>query len=71
MSDSAFESKPFRLSLVQLGGTGDDKVANLAHAKEMVSKAAQPVDGKKTDLIMLPVSICTILRVIGYLCILA
>ncbi|CAE6516675.1 unnamed protein product [Rhizoctonia solani] len=47
-------TKPFRLSLVQLGGTGSDKAANLAHAKEMVLKAAQPVDGKKTDLIVLP-----------------
>ncbi|KAF8758603.1 putative oxidoreductase C terminal [Rhizoctonia solani] len=47
-------AKPFRLSLVQLGGTGDDKAANLEHAKEMVLKAAQPVDGKKTNLIVLP-----------------
>ncbi|ELU44739.1 carbon-nitrogen hydrolase domain-containing protein [Rhizoctonia solani AG-1 IA] len=54
MSNSAFEAKPFRLSLVQLGGTGDDKAANLEHAKEMVLKAAQPVDGKKTNLIVLP-----------------
>ncbi|KDN51742.1 hypothetical protein RSAG8_00290, partial [Rhizoctonia solani AG-8 WAC10335] len=54
MSNSAFEAKPFRLSLVQLGGTGADKAANLVHAKEMVLKAAQPVDGKKTDLIVLP-----------------
>ncbi|CAE6460300.1 unnamed protein product [Rhizoctonia solani] len=54
MSNSAFEAKPFRLSLVQLGGTGDDKATNLVHAKEMVLKAAHPVDGKKTDLIVLP-----------------
>ncbi|KAG8764295.1 hypothetical protein FRC11_005099 [Ceratobasidium sp. 423] len=54
MSNSAFEAKPFRLSLVQLGGTGADKAANLVHAKEMVLKAAQPVDGKKTNLIVLP-----------------
>lgn len=54
MSNSSFEAKPFRLSLVQLGGTGADKAANLVHAKEMVLKAAQPVDGKKTDLIVLP-----------------
>lgn len=54
MSNSAFEAKPFRLTLVQLGGTGADKTANLAHAKDMVSKAAQPVEGKKTDLIVLP-----------------
>ncbi|CAE6457383.1 unnamed protein product [Rhizoctonia solani] len=54
MSNSAFEARNFRLSLVQLGGTGADKAANLAHAKEMVLKAAQPVDGKKTDLIVLP-----------------
>ena len=60
MSNSAFEAKPFRLSLVQLGGTGADKAANLVHAKEMVLKAAQPVDGKKTDLIVLPVSTHTI-----------
>jgi hypothetical protein len=55
MSNSAFEANPFRLTLVQLGGTGSDKAANLAHAREMVLKAAQPVEGKKTDLIVLPV----------------
>lgn len=64
MSNSAFEAKPFRLSLVQLGGTGSDKAANLAHAKEMVLKAAQSVGGKKTDIIVLPVSALSNNRII-------
>lgn len=49
-------AKPFRLTLVQLGGLGADTAANLAHAKDMVLKAVEPVDGKKTDLVVLPVS---------------
>jgi hypothetical protein len=57
MSNSAFTAKPFRLTLIQLGGVGEDKSANLAHAQEMVKKAVQPVDGKKTDLVVLPVSL--------------
>lgn len=47
-------AKPFRLTLIQLGGLGADKAANLAHAKDMVLKAVEPVDGKKTDLVVLP-----------------
>jgi omega-amidase len=62
MSNSAFTAKPFRLTLIQLGGVGEDKTANLAHAKEMVKKAVQPVDGKKTDLVVLPVSLQNILQ---------
>ncbi|KAG9077013.1 hypothetical protein FS749_011151 [Ceratobasidium sp. UAMH 11750] len=54
MSDSAFTAKPFRLTLIQLGGLGADKSNNLAHAREMVMKAVQPVDGKKSDLVVLP-----------------
>ncbi|QRW00747.1 carbon-nitrogen hydrolase [Ceratobasidium sp. AG-Ba] len=54
MSNSAFTAKPFRLSLIQLGGVGADKTSNLAHAREMVLKAVQPVDGKKSDLVVLP-----------------
>ncbi|KAG9098227.1 hypothetical protein FRC06_006629 [Ceratobasidium sp. 370] len=54
MSNSAFTAKPFRLTLIQLGGLGADKSANLAHAREMVMKAIQPVDGKKSDLVVLP-----------------
>lgn len=52
-------AKPFRLSLIQLGGLGADKAANLAHAKDMILKAVGPVDGKKTDLVVLPVSLQT------------
>ncbi|KAG8712998.1 hypothetical protein FRC09_019237 [Ceratobasidium sp. 395] len=54
MSNSNFTAKPFRLTLIQLGGLGGDKSANLAHAREMVMKAAEPVDGKKSDLVVLP-----------------
>ena len=50
-------AKPFRLSLIQLGGLGADKAANLAHTRDMVLKAVEPVDGKKTNLVVLPVSI--------------
>lgn len=48
------------MALIQLGGITADKTANIAHAREMILKAAKPsIDGgKPTDLIVLPVSIC-------------
>lgn len=51
---AAVNAKPFRLSLIQLGGLGADKAANLAHTRDMVLKAVEPVDGKKTNLVVLP-----------------
>lgn len=51
--------KPFNLALIQLGGVGSDKSANLRHAREMLLKAARGEGGAKPDLIVLPV--CCIL----------
>lgn len=45
--------KPFTLALIQLGGIGADKSANLQHASDMIRKAASAI--KKPDLIVLPV----------------
>ena len=46
----------FHLALVQLGQIGSDKTKNLAHAKDMVLKAANRGDGQhpKPDVIVLP-----------------
>lgn len=49
------KASPFKLALIQLGNTGKDKTRNLAHAREMVLKAAKGKDGKKADLVVLPV----------------
>ncbi|RPD65790.1 carbon-nitrogen hydrolase [Lentinus tigrinus ALCF2SS1-7] len=48
--------KPFNLALIQLGGVGTDKAANLRHAREMIKKAASGDGGAKPkpDLIVLP-----------------
>lgn len=60
---SAPELKPFTLSMIQLGQIGADKSANLAHAKDMIARAAKGegsgAEGKP-DLIVLPVRNCTI-----------
>ena len=47
--------KPFTLALVQLGQIGSNKTENLKHARDMVLKAAAGKDGKKPNLIVLPV----------------
>lgn len=46
----------FHLALVQLGQIGPDKAANLAHARDMVLKAAAGSNGQHTkpDMIVLP-----------------
>lgn len=50
--------KPFRLALVQMGGVTSSKERNLAHAKELVARAASPGDGPKPGVIVLPVGSC-------------
>ena len=47
--------KPFRLALVQMGGVTSSKENNLAHAKELIARAASPQDGAKPGVIVLPV----------------
>jgi omega-amidase len=49
--------KAFNLALIQLGGIGADKSANLKHAQEMIFKAAAGEQGSKPkpDMIVLPV----------------
>ncbi|EPQ58508.1 carbon-nitrogen hydrolase [Gloeophyllum trabeum ATCC 11539] len=46
--------KPFRLALVQLGQVTSDTKSNLAHARDMISKAASGQGSKKPDLVVLP-----------------
>ncbi|KAF7796518.1 hypothetical protein EIP86_007696 [Pleurotus ostreatoroseus] len=47
--------KPFTLALIQLGQTGEDKTANLKHAREMILKAAAGTDsGSRPSLVVLP-----------------
>ncbi|KAI6028291.1 carbon-nitrogen hydrolase [Pisolithus orientalis] len=48
--------KPFKLALIQLGGVGPDKSANLKHAREMILKAAEGDGsaGSKPSLVVLP-----------------
>ncbi|KAJ3558055.1 hypothetical protein NM688_g1135 [Phlebia brevispora] len=47
--------KPFTLALIQLGHVGDDKTANLKHAREMILKAAAGAEsGSRPNLIVLP-----------------
>ncbi|KAG8830932.1 hypothetical protein FRC17_004041 [Serendipita sp. 399] len=48
------QPRPFRLSLIQLGGITDDKAKNLAHAKEMIDKASKPEAGDKPGVVVLP-----------------
>ena len=52
---SAPTFKPFNLALIQLGGVGSDKSANLKHAREMILKAAAGKESKRPDVIVLPV----------------
>jgi omega-amidase len=48
--------KPFNIALIQLGGLGANKSANLSHAREMILKAASPECSKpKPHIIVLPV----------------
>ena len=48
--------RSFNLAVIQLGGIGADKSANLKHAREMIVKATSGGDSKpKPDLIVLPV----------------
>lgn len=48
--------KPFKLALIQLGQVGASKEKNLAHARDMLSKAAKgSTDGIKPNLLVLPV----------------
>ncbi|THH05534.1 hypothetical protein EW146_g9875, partial [Bondarzewia mesenterica] len=54
MSSPAPTFKPFNLALIQLGQIGADKSANLAHAKEMILKAARPEASQRPDLVVLP-----------------
>lgn len=54
MSDLAPNSRAFRLALIQMGGVTSDKAHNLSHARHLIRKAAQPPDGKKPEMIVLP-----------------
>ncbi|KAF8582208.1 putative nitrilase [Ramaria rubella] len=42
------------MALIQLGGVGPSVEENLRHAREMILKAARPIEGAKPDLIVLP-----------------
>ncbi|KAH7908016.1 carbon-nitrogen hydrolase [Hygrophoropsis aurantiaca] len=48
--------KPFDLTLIQLGGVGSDKAANLQHARDMILKAAHKggQDDSRPKIIVLP-----------------
>lgn len=53
---ATIKAQPFKLALVQLGNTTKDKTHNLALARSKVLEAAQGGgDGKKPDLVVLPV----------------
>jgi hypothetical protein len=55
---ATIKAQPFKLALIQLGNTTKDKTHNLSLARSMVLKAAKGGnDGKKPDLIVLPVRI--------------
>ena len=57
MGSGAPVFKPFTLALIQLGNIGSDKAANLAHARDMIRRAAAGnASVGKPDLIVLPVS---------------
>lgn len=51
---AAIVARPFRLALIQLGQVTANKQANLAHAADMIRRAARE-SPKKPDLIVLPV----------------
>lgn len=55
MSSSGQTARPFRLALIQMGGITSNKEQNLAHAKELIKKAANPSSGEKPGVIVLPV----------------
>lgn len=50
--------KSFTIALVQLGGIGKDKRANLSHARDMIAKAARGHSSGRTDVVVLPVRLC-------------
>jgi hypothetical protein len=57
--------------MIQLGDITDDKLSNIAHAREMVLKAVE-AEGEfgRADMVMLPVSpnvLCGLLIVVGLL----
>lgn len=47
--------KAFNLAMIQLGQIGEDKRANLVHAREMVRRAAEGGDAGPAQIVMLPV----------------
>jgi len=49
------QPRAFCMALVQLGGIGSDKTKNLAHARDMIRRAATS-NRTKPDLIVLPAS---------------
>lgn len=55
MAAPPIQAKSFRLALIQLGGVGPDKSANLALARTKIAEAAKGDGGKKIDLVVLPV----------------
>ncbi|TNY24788.1 carbon-nitrogen hydrolase [Rhodotorula diobovata] len=57
VSAASVQAKAARLALVQLAqpGAGDDKAANLAHARDKIAEAVRGGrEGKKPDLVVLP-----------------
>jgi len=64
-SAAPVQGRNFRLAMCQIAqpGDGSDKAANLAHAREMIAQAVKGgSEGKKPDLVMLPVSPPELLR---------
>ena len=58
-SAAPVQGRNFRLAMCQIAqpGDGSDKAANLAHARDMIAQAVKGgSEGKKPDLVMLPVS---------------
>lgn len=54
-SPTPVQGRSFKLALIQLGGIGHDKKANLERARELTLKAAQGKAGDgKVDLLVLP-----------------
>ncbi|GAA5893672.1 hypothetical protein JCM8208_000855 [Rhodotorula glutinis] len=57
LSAAPVQAKPARLAFVQVAqpGTGEDKAANLQHARDKIAEAVRGgKDGKKPDLVVLP-----------------
>ncbi|SCV71822.1 BQ2448_4516 [Microbotryum intermedium] len=55
MAAPPIEGKSFRIALIQLGGVGPDKTANLARAKAKISEAVEGgSERRKPDMIVLP-----------------